>query len=78
MLQIQAKTFKSGREYFRLVADSYSSDASEKKEKSTPKKSVSTFGRFRLWTSFECSPVSINNLDSNHSLNLESKFQLEF
>ena len=24
--------------------------------------SVSTFGRFRLWTSFESSPVSVNNL----------------
>ena len=23
--------------------------------------SVSTFGRFRLWTSFEFSPVSVNN-----------------
>ena len=31
------------------------SDASEKREK----KSVSTFGRFRLWTSFESSPVSV-------------------
>ena len=33
------------------------SDASEKKEEN----SVSTFGRFRLWTSFESSPVSVNN-----------------
>ena len=32
------------------------SDASEEKEKN----SVSTFGRFRLWTSFESSPVSVN------------------
>ena len=31
------------------------SDASEKREE----KSVSTFGRFRLWTSFESSPVSV-------------------
>ena len=31
------------------------SDASEKREKN----SVSTFGRFRLWTSFESSPVSV-------------------
>ena len=30
------------------------SDASEKREEN----SVSTFGRFRLWTSFESSPVS--------------------
>ena len=34
------------------------SDASEKREE----KSVSTFGRFRLWTSFESSPVSVRNL----------------
>ena len=34
------------------------SDASEKREKN----SVSTFGRFRLWTSFESSPVSVNHL----------------
>ena len=33
------------------------SDASEKKEEN----SVSTFGRFRMWTSFESSPVSVNN-----------------
>ena len=32
------------------------SDASEKREE----KSVSTFGRFRLWTSFESSPISVN------------------
>ena len=31
------------------------SDVSEKKEEN----SVSTFGRFRLWTSFESSPVSL-------------------
>ena len=31
------------------------SDASEKREEN----SVSTFGRFRLWTSFESSPVSV-------------------
>ena len=36
-------------------------DASEKREE----KSVSTFGRFRLWTSFESSPLSvkINDLE---------------
>ena len=33
------------------------SDASEKREEN----SVSTFGRFRLWTSFESSLVSVNN-----------------
>ena len=55
---------KSGREYFRSGAESYSmthtrrSDASEKKEENT----VSTFGRFRLLTSFESSPVSVNLL----------------
>ena len=32
------------------------SDASEKTEEN----SVSTFGRFRLWTSFESPPVSVN------------------
>ena len=31
------------------------SDASEKREEN----SVSSFGRFRLWTSFESSPVSV-------------------
>ena len=31
------------------------SDASEKREEN----SVSSFGRFRLWTSFESSPVSL-------------------
>ena len=33
------------------------SDASEKREEN----SVSTFGRFRQWTSFESSPVSVND-----------------
>ena len=32
------------------------SDASEEREEN----SVSTFERFRLWTSFESSPVSVN------------------
>ena len=36
------------------------SDASEKSEEN----SVSTFGQIRLWTSFETSPVSVN--DSNN------------
>ena len=35
------------------------SDASEKREEN----SVSTFGRFRLWTSFESSPVSVNQCE---------------
>ena len=39
--------------YFRLGAESYSSfEPVRKKEEN----SVSTFGRFRLWTSFEFSP----------------------
>ena len=44
--------------FFRLGAESDSSlsDASEKKEGN----SVSTFGRYRLWISFDCSPVSVN------------------
>ena len=46
------------------------SDASEKKREEN---SVSTFGRFRLWTSFESLPVSVNasfevNLISNESM----------
>ena len=35
------------------------SDSSEKREKS-----VSTFGRLRLWANFESSPVSVNALES--------------
>ena len=47
---------KNGREYFRLGAESYSSlGRVEKLEEN----SVSTLGRFRLWTSFESSPVSV-------------------
>ena len=45
------------------------SDASEKREEN----SVSTFGRFRLSTSFESSPVSVNNeekLPSQNSMNI--------
>ena len=33
------------------------SDGSEKREE----KSASTFGRFRMWTSFESSPVSVKH-----------------
>ena len=46
---------KSGREYFRLGAELYSSLGRVGKKEEN---SVSTFGRFRLWTSFESSPVS--------------------
>ena len=38
------------------------SDALEKKEEN----SVSTFGRFRLWTSFESSPVSVKKYNLYH------------
>ena len=38
------------------------SDASEKKEKIL----ASTFGRFRLWTRFESSPVSIKITDNSN------------
>ena len=47
---------KSGREFFRLGAESYSSFGSVGKREEN---SVSTFGRFRLWTCFESSPVSV-------------------
>ena len=49
---------KSGREYFRLGAESYSSlgRVGKKREEN----SVSPFGRFRPWTNFESSPVSFN------------------
>ena len=50
----------SGREYFRLGAESNSSLGRVRKKR---KKSVSTFGRFRLWTSFESSPVSVKRLN---------------
>ena len=35
------------------------SDASEKRRRKSEENSVSTFGRFRLCTSFESSPVSV-------------------
>ena len=38
------------------------SDASEKREEN----SVSTFGRFRLWTSFESSPVSVSDYKTKY------------
>ena len=51
---IQANLHQSGREYFRLGAESYLSlERVGRKEKN----SVSTFGRFCLWTSLESSPV---------------------
>ena len=54
---IQAKTSKSGREYFGLGAESYwSLGRVAKKEKKI------AFGRFRLWTSFESSPVLVKIL----------------
>ena len=48
------------------------SDASEKREEN----SVSTFGRFRLWTSFESSPVSVKSkkiVVQMHNMILRSK-----
>ena len=56
---IQAKTSKSGREYFRLGAESYSSLGRLGKEEK--KILASTFGQIRLWTSFESSPVSVSH-----------------
>ena len=47
------------------------SDASKIREES----SVSTFGRFRLWISFESSPVSVNGLKWLGYL-VEEKFAL--
>ena len=46
---MDASIFDSGLSHTRR------SDASEKREEN----SVSTFGSFRLWTSFESSPVSV-------------------
>ena len=57
---IQAKRSKSGREYFLLGAESYASLG--RVEKKREEKSVSSFRRFRLWTSFESSPVSVKIL----------------
>ena len=55
---MQEKTFKSEREYFRLgLSHTRRSDASEKIKKIL----ASTFERFRLWTSFESSHVSVNS-----------------
>ena len=55
------KTLKSERENFRLGAESYSSlGRVERREENT----VSTFGRFRLRTSFESSPVSFKYLNT--------------
>ena len=47
--KVDASIFDSALSHTRC------SDASEKKEEN----SVSTFERFRLWTSFESSPVSV-------------------
>ena len=57
---IQAKTSKSEREYSRLGAESYWSLGRVAKKK---KKIVAfIFERFRLWTSFESSPVPVKTL----------------
>ena len=40
------------------LSHTHRSDASERREEN----SVSTFGRFRLWTSLESSPVSVKSL----------------
>ena len=47
--KVDASIFDSALSHTRRA------DASEKREEN----SVSTFGRFRLWTSFESSPVSL-------------------
>ena len=47
--KVDASIFDSALSHTRLL------NASEKREE----KSVSTFGRFGLWTSFESSPVSV-------------------
>ena len=47
--KVDARFFDSAQSHTRR------SDASEKREET----GVSTFGRFRLWTSFESSPVSV-------------------
>ena len=52
------KTSRSGREFFRLGAESYSSLG--RVGKKMKKILASTFGQIRLWTSFESSPVSVN------------------
>ena len=49
---------------FRLGAESYSSLGRVGKKKEN---SVSTFGLFRLWTSFESSPVSVKTLRFKNS-----------
>ena len=48
--KVDASIFESALSHTRR------SDASKKREENI----VSTFGRFRLWTSFESSPVSVN------------------
>ena len=47
------------------------SDASEKREEN----SVSTFGRFRLWTSFESSPVSVKRRKNKNQILCSVKVQ---
>ena len=50
--KVDASIFDSALSHTRSL------DASEKREEN----SVSTFGRFRLWTIFESSPVSVKAL----------------
>ena len=70
---------QSGRKYFRLGAESYSSLG--RVEKKRKENSLSTFGRFRLRTSFESSPVSVK-MDSTIIMKCSwfrnSLFQIDF
>ena len=45
-----------------VLSHTHRSDASEKKEEN----SVTTFGRFRMWTSLESSPVSVKLTNDGH------------
>ena len=66
---------KNGREFFdSALSHTRRSDTSEKREEI----SVSTFGRFRLCTSFESSSVSVNfQLKRLYSSNCESLISLK-
>ena len=52
--------FKSEHDYFRLVAESYSSLGRVGVSRDG---TVFTFEKIRLWTSFESSPVSVKYLN---------------
>ena len=67
---------KSGRKYFRLGAESYSSLG--RVGKKGEENSVSTFGRFRLWTSFESSPVSVKDSQTKISDLSNTKWTANF